>query len=213
MVGNSVARFAELVGQDGAGAFFMLGEFGVCVEVLVDDKQGGQLCVDQGVLVIGGRGPGGQQGKEQNCGGRCEAEVGHQHFNLADPADCNTGPRTGALTPNASIRGRRTSDTKRTYFWGGLAGVVEPVLLALLFEFFFVFLVLLVLLVCFVFDFVVLVLLAGALALSAGGVACAAKVKGSAAAARTIASKLFFVIFFSCGLHLSRQFHLGLMAE
>jgi hypothetical protein len=73
-----------------------------------------------------------------------------------------------------------------------LAGVVAPVLLALAFEVFFVAFVL-----CFfVFDFVVLVLLAGAL-LSAGAVACAANVRGSVAAAKTIASKLFFVMFFS----------------
>ena len=90
---------------------------------------------------------------------------------------------------------------KDSYFWGVLV-VLVPVFFALVF-----------LVLCFE---VFLVFFAGAVLFWSGvdwlGVAGAvdcANVSGRLAAAKTIASKLFFMLVSPCGIHLSRQFHLA----
>jgi hypothetical protein len=94
---------------------------------------------------------------------------------------------------------------KDSYFWGGLLVVLSPVLLALVF------------LVLGFVGFVGFLVFFGAAVLFwsvagwlwvAGAVACA-KVSGRLAAAKTIASMLFFMWVSPCGIHLSRQFHLA----
>jgi hypothetical protein len=94
---------------------------------------------------------------------------------------------------------------KDSYFWGGVVGVLEPVLLALVF-----------LALC----FEVFLTFAGAVLfwpdagwLCVAGVVACAKIMGKLAAAKTIAIKLFFMLISPCGtFYLSRPFHLAATA-
>jgi hypothetical protein len=93
---------------------------------------------------------------------------------------------------------------KDSYFWGGVLVVLVPVFFALVF-----------LVLCFM---VFLAFFAGAVLVWSGvdwlGVAGAgdcAKVSGRLAAAKTIVSKLFFILISPCGIHFSRQLHLAPM--
>src|SRR5271165_59435 len=93
---------------------------------------------------------------------------------------------------------------KGSYFWGGVVVVLAPALLALVF-----------LVLCFevflAFFGAAVLFWSGAGWLWVAGAGVCAKVSGRVAAAKTIASKLFFILISPCGICFSRQFHLAAM--
>ncbi len=78
MVGDGVAGVAEILGEDGGGALFVVGEFGMGVEVFVDGYEWGVWFLEGGVAILC-----------DECGGN-EAEDAGEDQVVADEQEGNS---------------------------------------------------------------------------------------------------------------------------